>query len=114
MLIAQRNLVFETGNGTEIKVPVCLYAPEGSDKHWGCRYTIEWPDGIYESKGYGIDQFQAIVLTIQKIGTDIYFSDYHKTGRLYFEKPGSGYGFPVPRNARDILVGDDKRFDGND
>ena len=49
---------------------------------------------------------------MQKIGSDIYFNDYHKTGRLYFEPPGSGYGFPVPKNARDTLVGDDKRFDG--
>jgi len=49
---------------------------------------------------------------MQKIGSDIYFSDYHETERLYFETPGSGYGFPVPKNARDTLVGDDKRFDG--
>jgi hypothetical protein len=56
---------------------------------------------------------QAIHLTLQIIGSQIYFSDYHKTGRLYFEKLGTGYGFPVPKNARDLLVGDDKRFDGD-
>ena len=112
MLIAQRDLELETTGGATVKIPVCFFAPEGSDTHWWCRYTIGWPDGTYASKAYGVDQFQAILLTMQKIGTDIYFSDYHKTGRLYFEKPGSGYGFPVPKNARDILVGDDKRFDG--
>lgn len=112
MLIAQRNLEFKPTAGNTIKVPVCLFAPEGTNKHWWCRYTIGWPDGVYASKGYGVDQFQAILLTMQKIGTDIYFSDYHKTGRLYFEKPRSGYGFPVPKNARDLLVGDDKRFEG--
>jgi len=62
--------------------------------------------------GHGVDRFQALFLTLQKIGADIYFSDYHKTGRLYFERQGSGYGFPVPKNARDLLVGDDKRFEG--
>jgi len=112
MLIAQRDLTFVTSNKGALRVPVCLFAPEGNDKHWWCRYTIGWPDGTYASKGYGVDQFQAIWLTMQKIGSDIYFSDYHKTGRLYFETPGSGYGFPVPKNARDTLVGDDKRFDG--
>ena len=25
-------------------------------------------------------------------------------------EPGRGYGFPVPDNIRDLLVGDDKRF----
>lgn len=33
-------------------------------------------------------------------------------GQLYFEMPGSGYGFPAPKDARDLLVGEDKRFDG--
>lgn len=47
----------------------------------------------------------------------LYFSDYHKTGRLKWpgddiEAAGGGYGFPVPRNARDLLIGIDKRFDG--
>ncbi len=55
---------------------------------------------------------QAIILTLQMIGARLYFSDYHKSGRLYFERPGSGYGFPVPKNARDVLVGDDKKFEG--
>jgi hypothetical protein len=112
MLIAERHLEIAEADGTVTKVPVCLFSPEGSNKQWSCRYTIGWPDGTYSGAGYGVDQFQAIILTLQKIGTDIYFSDYHKTGRLYFEKQGSGYGFPVPKNARDILVGDDKRFEG--
>jgi hypothetical protein len=46
------------------------------------------------------------------IGAHLYFSDYHKTGCLYFEKQGSGYGFPVPKNARDMLIGDDRTFEG--
>jgi hypothetical protein len=25
-------------------------------------------------------------------------------------EPGRGYGFPVPNNIRDLLVGDDKKF----
>lgn len=112
MLIAQRDLNYLEENGTVRTVPVCLYAPMHSGRDWSCEYTIGWPDGIYRNKGYGVDQIQAIYLTLQMIGVRLYFSDYHKTGRLYFEKPGSGYGFPVPHNARDLLVGDDKRFDG--
>ena len=53
---------------------------------------------------------QAVILALQKIGTDIYFSDYHKSGSLFWERPEKGYGFPLPPSAREMLVGDDARF----
>ena len=55
---------------------------------------------------------QALVLAINSIGNDLYFSDYHKSGRLRWGEPNQGYGFPVTKNARDLLVGYDKEFDG--
>jgi hypothetical protein len=112
MLIASRELKYAPEDGTEISVPIQLFAPEGEEKHWSCRFTIGWPNGVYSGAGHGVDQVQALYLALQTVGMRLYFSDYHKTGRLYFEKPGTGYGFPVPRNARDLLVGDDKRFEG--
>lgn len=113
MLVAKRDLHYTSESGNVTVVSVCLFAPEGSDKHWWCRYSIDWPDGVQTGSGHGVDPMQALHLTLQIIGSQIYFSDYHKTGRLYFERPGTGYGFPVPKNARDLLVGDDKRFEGN-
>jgi hypothetical protein len=112
MLIAERLLEYAAPHGAIVEVPVRLYAPEGSEKHWRCRFAIGWPDSAEKGAGYGVDQMQAIILTLQMIGARLYFSDYHRSGRLYFEKPGTGYGFPVPRNARDMLVGDDRRFEG--
>lgn len=112
MIIANRELIYAAENGITISVPVCLFAPEHNGQDWSCRYTIGWPNGIEAYTIHGIDQMQAIILCLQGIGASLYLSDYHKTGRLYFEKPGSGYGFPVPKNARNLLVGDDKRFDG--
>ena len=53
---------------------------------------------------------QAIILAMQKIGADLYFSEHHAAKRLSWGEPGAGYGFPVPQNARDNLVGDDRRF----
>jgi len=58
----------------------------------------------------GIDSAQAITLALQKIGTEIYFGDYHKSGNLFWESPGKGYGFPLPPSARDLLIGDDAKF----
>jgi hypothetical protein len=89
-----------------------LFAPKESNGDWYCPYTIVWPDSRQEGAGYGVDAIQALVLTLQMIGAHIYCSDYHKTGRLYFEKPGSGYDFPVPKNLRELLIGDDARFEG--
>lgn len=112
MLIATRKLEYVTENGGIIPVPVALYAPEKNEKDWSCRYTIGWPNGIEARAAYGIDSVQALVLTLQSIGASLYFSDYHKSGRLKWGDPNDGYGFPVPKNARDMLIGYDKRFDG--
>jgi hypothetical protein len=51
---------------------------------------------------------QAVLLALQMIGAVLYTSDYHKSGKLFWEKPGRGYGFPVPSNLQDMLIGDDK------
>jgi hypothetical protein len=112
MLIAERNLQYTTDDGSHLQVPVRLFAPEHTGHDWRCRYVIGWPNGKEESAAYGADAMQALILTLQVIGARLYLSDYHKTGMLYFETPGSGYGFPVPMNARDLLIGDDARFSG--
>jgi hypothetical protein len=52
-----------------------------------------------------------LLCTLQKIGFGLYSSAYRKAGILVFEKPGGGYGFPIPKNGRDLLIGNDKIFD---
>jgi hypothetical protein len=32
------------------------------------------------------------------------------SGDLTFDAPGRGYGFPVPKSLRDLVVGDDADF----
>jgi len=51
---------------------------------------------------------------IQAIGTNLYTSDYHRSGRLRWGKPGDGYGYgyPVPKNIRNLLVGNDAAYEG--
>ena len=111
MVIAERSLSIE--DGSEPKAcKITMHAPEDTDGIWICRYTIEWPTAPEESFGAGVDAFQALHLTLQKIGITLYASAYHKAGILVFDKPGRGYGFPMPKNGRDPLIGDDKIFDG--
>lgn len=95
-------------------VPVEISVEEAlpSDLGWRCTYSIGWPGGCHTGFGFGIDPIQAVTLALHAIGTDIYTSDYHRSGRLFWEQPGRGYGFPVPNTIRDLLVGDDARFFG--
>ncbi len=45
------------------------------------------------------------------IGADLYTSSYHRNGELQSLGDGwTGYGFPVPYNLRDALIGEDARF----
>lgn len=86
--------------------------PELEGSAWRCAYEIGWPDGSRASAAYGVDAVQALELAMQKIGIELYMSDAHEAGALVWERPGGGYGFPLPVNARDLLIGDDKAFGG--
>lgn len=52
---------------------------------------------------------QALVLALQMIGFEVYTSDYHEAGELYFDKLGEGYGLPVMPPYRDLLQGEDAK-----
>jgi hypothetical protein len=55
---------------------------------------------------------QALILAFQRVGNSLYLSDYHKAGRLWWEKAHDGYGFPVTNTIRDVLIGSDKANQG--
>lgn len=109
MMIANRILKFRRA-GEDVDIPIRVFAPEQQDGNWICRYEIEWPHGTWRSAAGGMDSMQALLLAGQKIGTEVYTSEYHKEGGLMWHAPSQGYGFPVPNNLRDFLVGDDRTF----
>ena len=110
MLIANRTLIWRDGE-REAPVDIRIYAPElGPEGSWGCRFEIAWPDRPKEMTVYGFDAMQALVLGLQTIGVQIYTSEYHESGNLFWDKPGNGYGFPVAPTLRDLLVGEDRKY----
>lgn len=110
MLMARRLLKLNGTTG-QTEVPVRLFVPTQHESGaWLCPYEIGWPHRTWKSAGWGVDAVQAVLLTFQKVGVEIYTSEYHKSGRLIWEQPGKGYGFPVPHNVRDLLIGDDAVF----
>jgi hypothetical protein len=87
-----------------IEVQVRIFKPEKEDRCWICRYEIDWQTGTKRSYAAGVDSVQAILLAFQKIGIELYTSVYHEAGDLMWESFGKGYGFPVSKNVRDVLV----------
>ncbi len=109
MIIAERVLKLQTSSG-ERDVVIALDAPRESNHSWQCDYTIRWPDRTWSSFGAGTDAFQALILAVQKIATELYFSEEHKAGSLSWTADWSGYGFPMPGAGRDLMVGNDRKF----
>lgn len=92
-------------------VAVRLHAPvRKSPAEWTCAYEIDWPEGLRTMRAHGFDAVQALVIAMQMIAAELYVSAYHEAGQLAFGSPGSGYGFPLPANVRDLAVGEDARF----
>jgi hypothetical protein len=107
MQIALRTLTY-LEHDQAIQIQISISAPVQAEGPWFCEWSIDWPHGMRASRAYGVDGVQALRLTLEMIGTELYSSPYHATGHLYFEKPGDGYGFPVPSNLRDLLIGQDR------
>lgn len=110
MIIASRTLTLREGD-RNIEILINIFAPNAEKPGvWGCRYDIGWPEGKRSITAFGFDSIQAIFIALGMIGAEIYSSNYHKAGNLFWGEPGKGYGFPVARNLRDLLIGDDARF----
>ena len=113
MLLGTRTLFVTTEKGDRA-VAVTVFMPEQVAEHvWDCRYEIDWPEGRVSSHMQGNDALHALHLVQMKIGSELYMSRYHHERKLWWLKPWVGYGFPLPKGARDELIGDDQRYYGD-
>src|SRR6266567_1732720 len=105
MVIAARDLGLRAVSG-DLSIPIRIFSPTFEKEGvWFCRYEIGWPDKKSEISVGGFDSTQALVHALQTIGAEIYSSSYHKSGKLFWDSPGNGYGFPVVGGVRDLLQG---------
>src|SRR6185312_9668506 len=110
MLAASRILKLQEGDRLK-EISIRIFVPEPSfNNSWSCHYEVDWPEGTRAAEAGGADSAQALFLAMQMIGSEIYTSSYHKSGKLYLDAPNKGYWFPVPLTLRDLLVGDDKKY----
>jgi len=113
MIVGSRVLTVRH-EGREREVTIVLHLPEMAGQSWDCRYEIGWPDGPVRSFAGGNDAIAALFAAIEKIGLELHMSRYHHERAMWWLKPWDGYGFPLPKGARDELIGDDQRFFGVD
>ena len=117
MMIATRELTAICKSGDHRPVILKLEAPVEDQGTWRCWYEIQWPeDGwpaqVTRSFAYGADSLSAIQMGLMKLGAELHFSSYHKEGKLYWTSGMAGYGVIVPKDARDLLRGEDVRYLG--
>lgn len=112
MIAGKRTLTVVTSAG-ERAVEVRMFIPEPVGSAWHCRYEIDWPEGNVSSFTAGNDAIASMHGTIEKIGMELYMSRYHHERRMWWIKEWIGYGFPLPKGARDLLIGHDQEFYGD-
>ena len=115
MIIAIRTLTVETPEG-ERPVEVKIFQPEhaGREHEWDCRYEIDWPEGKRRGFGGGNDALAAILAAVDCTAVDVYASPYHTARKMFWLKPWVGYGLPMHKGAREVLIGHDQEFFGLD
>ncbi len=109
MIVATRVLTLRRATG-DVEIPIRIFAPEQQDVDWGCRFEIEWPEGMQTLTTGGVDAVQALDHALKAVGANLYTSQHHTSGELVWLEPGDGYGFPVENSVRHLLIGFDKMF----
>lgn len=108
--VASRLLNLATAHGVQ-QFELRIFAPKQHDgQGWECPYEIDWPGAPRRFAGAGVDSIQALIIALEMIGAELYASNAHKEGRLFFREAGSGYGMPVPAMMRSALIGDDAKY----
>jgi hypothetical protein len=113
MIILKRTLTLLTESGdvdfdVTFELPVQDAEIENGD--YVCRCVIDWPGARWEGRNAGVDSCHALRMAQVLVGIRLYMSEAHAAGKLKCMEPGIGYGFPVPSNMRDMLVGYDRDF----
>lgn len=107
MIVAERVLRLRTAD-EDLPVPVRIDTPEPDRTAWTCRFTIGWPEETVSGYATALDAVQALQFAMERIAMLLYMSPHHRSGALYFDEPGEGYGFLLPHGSRDLAIGLDK------
>ena len=77
-----------------------FFKPEADGQDYRCRYEIDWPEGAYKGRAYGVDAVQALLLAMQKAHTDLLAARENK-GRQITWLDTRSLGMPIPKTISD-------------
>lgn len=117
MIIASRELTAICKSGEKKPVALRLEAPVHESGTWRCWYEIDWPEdgwAAQTTRSYagGQDSLHALQLGLMKLAVDLNTTSYHRENKLFWQEGKQGYGLMVPKEARDLLKGDDAELYG--
>lgn len=78
-------------------------ALDSASENYHCHYRIKGPHTDRTSRAMGVDAFQALQLAMERIGTDLLFSQEGQKGALRWLEVPYDIGFPVPASIRDLV-----------
>jgi hypothetical protein len=79
--------------------------PEQQLGAWQCEFEIQGlleDDLKVEGKSRGEDSFEAILNAMQQIALNVYTSELHRSGELWWLEKGQGYGLPLLAQFADL------------
>jgi hypothetical protein len=77
-----------------------FYQPEPDGQDFRCHYEIDWPEGLYKGRAYGVDAVQALLLAMQKAHTDLLAARENR-GRQITWLDRRSLGMPIPATIAD-------------
>jgi len=89
-IAAQRVLHLVGEHVFDVAITVEIPLPDEVD--YKCRYSIAWPDKVFNGYAMGVDSLQALLLALQKIQADILSAGPAKDGSLFWLEAGDGCG----------------------
>lgn len=104
-VIAERK--FRLKSDASVVITARVYRPLMDGDDFRCDYSIDWPGKSENGKAFGVDSVQALLLAIQRVGVDVYCSDYVKNSDMIWLEEGRGFGLVLPSNLADLYRGDD-------
>lgn len=88
---------FELGEAAEVIVRFGRPVPEGED--YRCEYTIAWPSRALASFALGLDEVQALNLSIEKAHLELLVSDEARSRRQLRWLDSEELGLPLPSSV---------------
>lgn len=83
MTIAAKRDFEIVSSGKSVPAQVLIYAPEEiDDVHWGCEYELKGFSNSRRRKIFGVDGYQALLMALKTLCTEISISEEYKSGKL--------------------------------